>query len=74
MCVFTNRNKNILADSLSPDYFVGILDERGRIIVPAFIRKRLSLKFGSNILVSVEAAQDSDSKVSKKQKRGGKYE
>lgn len=52
------------SDSCSPDYeFIGILDERGRIIVPAFLRKKLSLEFGSKILVSVKVAQDSGSKV-----------
>ncbi len=55
------------SDSASPDYeFVSALDERGRVIVPAFLRRRLSLKFGSKVLVSVRAAKDSGSEKNKK--------
>lgn len=70
---FIKRGKNpdlVSSDSDSPGYeFVSVLDERGRIIVPAFLRKKFSLKFGSKVLVSVKAARDSDSKVSDKIKR-----
>ncbi len=76
---FINRGKSadlVGSDSDSPDYtFSAVLDERGRIIVPAFLRKRLSLDFGSKVLVCVKAVQSSDSKVlNKNKKRGEKYE
>ncbi len=34
--------------------FTAILDERGRIIVPAPIRKKLEIKFGSLVFATIE--------------------
>ncbi|MEM5793701.1 MAG: hypothetical protein QXS48_04495 [Candidatus Aenigmatarchaeota archaeon] len=33
--------------------FVATLDDRGRILVPAPIRKKLKIKFGSRVVASI---------------------
>ncbi|HKZ45583.1 MAG TPA: amino acid--tRNA ligase-related protein [archaeon] len=42
---------DVAYDSLS---FTAILDDRGRILIPASIRKKLKIKFGSLVLTTVE--------------------
>jgi AbrB family looped-hinge helix DNA binding protein len=36
--------------------FVAIPDERGRIVIPAYIRKRLGIKYHSPIIIIVSKA------------------
>lgn len=42
-----------IQDSFS---FTAILDDRGRIVIPASIRKKLRIKFGSSIMAKIDQA------------------
>ena len=35
--------------------FISVLDDRGRIVIPAYIRRKLSLKNNSEVLVSIKS-------------------
>lgn len=52
-------------------FFAAKLDERARIIVPAPIRKKLGISFGSVVFVGIEKVIDSGSAVNFPEKERG---
>ncbi len=86
---FTYKIKKDFASSNSLS-FTAILDDRGRVVIPARIRNKFNLKFNSLVLlefkkringrdsvtcsVSARGAEDAGSNPARDLKRGEKYE
>lgn len=52
-------------------FFAATVDERGRIIIPASVRRTLKLSFGARVFAGVEKVQSSGSSVDISEKTGG---
>lgn len=52
-------------------FFSATVDERGRIIIPASVRRVLKIGFGARIFAGVEKVQDSGSAADVSEKKGG---
>ena len=52
-------------------FFTATVDERGRLIIPASIRKKLGISFGAAVFVGIEKVIVSGSAVNSPENKGG---
>jgi len=65
-------NPGISASTVSKIlFFAATVDERGRIIIPASLRRTLKISFGSRVFAGVEKVQNSGSAANISKKKGG---